>query len=326
MRLNQLGERKIIKILEEYFEPCTSTEVGIGDDAAAVRVNKKLLIVSTDMIRQKTHVPEEMQPWQVGWYSVNAALSDIASMGASPVGLLLSLGLPEEMSLDYLQSLASGIRDACSYHETCVIGGDTKAHSELTIAVTALGQAEKVMTRGSAEEGELICVTGRIGEAAAGFYCLVKNLEIPEREELLKAALEPTARVKEGIVIARYSKCCMDISDGLAFSLHEIAKQSGVGFEVFEEKIPRSRAVKKVSSLAEVPEREIVFHKGGDFELLFTIREEKLQQLREDLKGMVEITPIGRVTGEGRKLITEKGEEVELSGRGYESFIRQIEP
>lgn len=319
MKLSQLGERKIIEELRGYFKPCSHLREGIGEDAAVVELDHKLLISSCEMIREASHIPEEMTPWQVGWYSVNVALSDIASMGARPLGLLFSLGLPEEMAWDYLRYLAGGIRDACDTHDTCVLGGDTKAHSELSIAPTALGIAGRVMTRSRAEVDELICVTGNIGEAAAGFHCLVKHLEMADRERLLKKAFEPLARVKEGMAISRYSKCCTDISDGLAYSLHEIAEQSGVGFEVHEGRVPGGRAVKEVSSLAGVPERELLFHKGGDFELLFTIKEKALESISEEMPGVV--TPIGRVTGHGRALIDREGEAVELPYRGYESFL-----
>ncbi len=321
MKLFQIGERKIISILEEYFEPCSNVDTSIGDDAAVLKVNKRLIVVSSDMVREKTHVPREMSPWKVGWYSVNASLSDIASMGALPSGILLSLGLREDMRVEDLREFASGIKEACRYHNTYVIGGDTKAHSELTVVVTALGEADRVMRRNSARRGDLICVTGKIGEAAAGFYCLVNKLDISEKEYLLKAAFEPIARVREGNIIAEYSKCCMDISDGLAFSLYEIAEKSNYGFEVFEKKVPRSMGVKKVSRLVNIPEREMIFHKGGDFELLFTIAEGDFEPLKKALGDMIEITHIGYITDAGRKLITEDGREVELPERGYESFM-----
>jgi len=310
MKVSHLGERKVIELLEEYF-------TGIGDDAAVLEVGGKLLSASCDMVRESSHFPREMAAWERGWYAVNVALSDIASMGARPLGLLLSLGLPGETTVEHLRGVASGISDACSYQGTRVVGGDTKAQEELTLAMTALGESEKVMRRSGALEGELICVTGSIGDAAAGFYALTRGLEAGNKKELLRRAFRPVARVREGLKIAQYSRCCMDISDGLAFSLHEIARQSHRGFEVYMDRIPRSGAVKEVAALSGVEEGEILFHKGGEFELLFTLSEEHLEELEKSLPKL--ITPIGRVTTRKKRLLAQ-GESLELPARGHESF------
>ncbi|WP_456474747.1 thiamine-phosphate kinase [Candidatus Pyrohabitans sp.] len=325
MKLSELGERRVIEIFAEVLGDCGIAEVGIGDDASIVRAGEALIVLSSDMIREGTHIPREMTPEQAGSYAVNVNLSDIAAMGARPLAMLFSFGLPGDKDESYVRRLVQGIKKACDVHKVCVVGGDTKEHGEVVISGFAFGvvEARGYLTRSGARPGDLLCVTGSIGSAAAGFYCLTRNIEHPRREEFLRAALEPEARVVEGLTLAGSASACMDVSDGLAFSLHEIARKSGVGFEVYEERVPREREVKEIAALAGVDEREVVFHKGGDFELLFAVSEASLPELKEKFrsKKLAPITEIGRVTGEGYWLITEDGRRVELPARGYDAFL-----
>jgi thiamine-monophosphate kinase len=310
MNLEELGERKIIEIFAKNFDRCESEIVGIGDDAAVFAIDEEnYLVVSTDLITQKNHMPRETTPEQIGRYAVNVNLSDIASMGAKPLGLLFSFGLPGELSDEFVEEISKGINEACKDHGTCVLGGDTKEHSEIVISGTALGKVKKdaFLTRAGAKDGDIIGVTGKIGSAAAGFYCLTKN--IPDAEKFIKAALEPRARVKEGEILAKYATACMDISDGLAFSLHEIAKASGQGFRVIYEKIPKEDGLERIAEQSGVSPEEIIFHKGGDFELLFTAPEEKFKEIEKE----IDVTAIGEVIEKERK-------ESELEPRGHDSF------
>ncbi len=317
MKLKELGERKIIGIFARNFDRCDNAAVGIGDDAAVFTLDSEnYLVISTDLITQKTHIPREMIPLQIGRYAVNVNLSDIASMGAKPLGLVFSFGLPGEIDEKFVEELANGINNACREHGTCVLGGDTKEHGEIIIAGTAIGRVKKdrLLTRAGAKVGDIIGVTGKIGSAAAGFHCLTRN--IADSEKFIKAALEPNARVKEGEILSEYATACMDISDGLAFSLHEIAKESKKGFKVYEERIPVDEGLNRVSELSGVPVREMVFHKGGDFELLFTAPEDKFEALGKKIN----ITAIGEVTEKGA--VVQKGsKEFELEPRGHDSFL-----
>ncbi len=330
MKLTELGERNIIKIFSNTFGRCEKVVVGIGDDAAVFELgsgsreggeNKDYLVVSTDFISQRSHIPEEMTPYQIGQYIVNINLSDIASMGAEPASMVISFGLPGDLDETFVTELSKGINDACKGYGICVIGGDTKEHFEIAITGTAFGIAKKgrFIKRSGAEVGDLICVTGKIGLAAAGVHCITRGLEIDKelKNPLIKAALEPKARVKEGVLIARYATSCTDISDGLAFSLHEIARAGRKGFVVEEKDVPTGRGVEEVSRLADVPVREMIFHKGGDYELLFTVPPKRLAELKKYVK----LTVIGKITERGKKIITKNGKTEPLNPGGYESFI-----
>jgi thiamine-monophosphate kinase len=316
MNLKDLGERKIIEIFARNFDRCESEIVGIGDDAAVFEIDAdNYLVASTDVIIQSTHIPREMTPEQIGKYAVNVNLSDIASMGSKPLGLLFSFGLPGDLSDEFVDELSKGVNDACKDHGTCVLGGDTKKHSEIVISGTALGRVNKdrVLTRAGAKTGDVIGVTGRIGSAAAGFHCLINGIDDPN--DFIKSALEPVARVKEGEVLSKYASACMDISDGLAFSLHEIARASKKGFKVSNEKIPFDSDIERIAEISGVATMEIILHKGGDFELLFTASKENFGKIEKE----IEVTEIGEVTGEGA-ILQKDGKDTELDSRGYDSF------
>lgn len=319
MKLSELGERKIIELITRDMT-CPEALVGIGDDAAVYPMGERYLVVSTDMACQGTHFPQEMTHYQMGKYAVNVNLSDIASMGAQSLGMVLAMGLPRDMESEVASELAKGIKDACDDHGVCILGGDTKENEKIIITGTAFGEVakERILTRSGAGTGDLICVTGKIGSAAAGFYCLTKGLDLGHeiKERFIKRALEPQARVKEGPILGRHATSCIDISDGLAYSLHEIAHQSKVGFVVHEDKVPIDRDLAAVAEASGVSQREMVFHKGGDFELLFTLREEDVEALRDEM----DLVVIGRVTKDGGKMVTRDGKEEDLPARGYEAF------
>jgi len=327
LRLSELGERRVIELFVKSFKERENIFLGIGDDACAFGINKKeYLVLSTDMVSRRTHIPREMTPHQVGMYVVNVNLSDIASMGATPLGILLSFGLPGDLDESYIVGRSEGIEAECERHGIAVIGGDTKEAEEMVITGTAIGRVGKrnLLTRRGAKVGEKVCVTGAVGTSAAGFYTLVKDISLEKRakNKLLKAALEPKARVREGTLLARYASSCMDISDGLAYSLHEVSEQSGTGFLVREESVPVEEETKLAARKTKVPLRELVFHKGGDFELLFTINVKNLEKLEGEMEKLdCKITVIGEVTKKGMKLLSQSGEISDLEARGHEAFL-----
>ncbi len=323
MRLYELGERRIIELFLRNITKSKGAVVGIGDDACVVEFGGEYLVISTDLLSRRTHFPWEMTPGQIGAYVINASLSDIAAMGATPFGMLVSLGLPKDLDEDFVGGIARGMDAECRKNNVSIIGGDTKAQNELVIVGTALGRVEKgrILTRSGARQGDLVCVTGSIGSAAAGFYCLTNGIKIGK---FIKAALEPKARVKEGRVLSKYASACIDVSDGLAYSLHQLASQSGVGFAVREEDLPVDKDLKKVAEAVGVPVREMAMYKGGDYELLFTISPTKYDKAVGELKKVKgRVAVIGEVTGKDRKILTEKGVLEELEERGYDSFAEK---
>jgi thiamine-monophosphate kinase len=321
MKLSELGERGTIKIFEDIYGDCEKAVLAMGDDACILELDSQhYLVASTDLLSRKTHFPLEMPPGVIGRYAVNACLSDIAAMGAMPLGLLMSYGLPGDTDEAFIRELAMGVKKACAYHGTCVLGGDTKEQRELLITGVALGKVRKdrLLRREGARIGELILVTGEIGTSAAGYHAIAHNLKGTKRA--LEAAYKPRARLREGLVLGKYATSCIDVSDGLAFSLHEISKASGVGFRIFEEHLPVDE---EALSIVKSPQerKELLYYQGGEYELLFTLPKGRAEALKREFLSLgTRLSVIGKVTSSGGVVVTKKGSARKLEYRGYEAF------
>jgi thiamine-monophosphate kinase len=326
MKIESLGEQKIIEMFSRYFEKhsCDNVIASIGEDCAVIKLDReKCLLVSIDTIIQRTHIPREMRPEQIGKYAVNVVLSDIAAMGGSPLGIVFSMALPPDVNENFVDKLAKGLKSASDAHETCIIGGDTQESPQITITGTALGVVNKrnLLLRSGAKEGDLICVTGEIGTAAAGFYCLTGGLKCPDH--FITSALEPQARIKEGKIISRNANSCIDISDGLALSIHEISGQSKVGSMIYEDRIPVDRELSVVERLSGISQREMVLYKGGDFELLFTVHPEKCDNVSDELKKIGStLSVIGKITKSDNKFVDLEGNYQDIEKRGWQAFSK----
>lgn len=223
----------------------------ILDDCAAFPVGSKIIVASTDMLHESTDFPEGMTDRQIGWMSAAATISDIASSGAAPLFLLIAVGLDRP---DRLGEIMEGARECCDHYGTEILGGDIDHHRELTIVATGFGLAgeDTHVTRRGCKPGDSVYILGHPGEAQAA-------LEGDERYRL--SLIEPHPFVPEALLIAKAgASAMMDVSDGLALSLHDLADASGRGFEIFSERIPLSPGVTI----------EQAVYGGGDFGLLFT--------------------------------------------------------
>ncbi|MBM4237835.1 MAG: thiamine-monophosphate kinase, partial [Euryarchaeota archaeon] len=167
--LGDLGERETVKRLIAGIR--SNVSVGPGDDAAAIDMGDYSLVISTDLISARTHMPDIMNEWQMGWTVAAVNYSDIAAMGAKPIGIVLSLGLPRSTGFASLKEMLRGAQDCSDKVGAEVLGGDTKESTELTLVGTAIGIVGKgeILLRRGAKEGDLLAVTGSLGLAAAGF-------------------------------------------------------------------------------------------------------------------------------------------------------------
>ncbi len=335
MKVGELKERALIAHIAKLFaKPGNNVIVGAGEDDCAVLDigGEDYLLVTTDMLHRKTDFMPQMTGWQIGWMSVAVNLSDLASKGAKPLGIVMAMGIPPDAELDFLEGIARGMNDCASRFGTQIIGGDTDSHDELTMAGTALGTVKKelLIRRNGAKEGDIVCVTGNLGTAGAALLALKTPYSTPYlntgirgtnkksvNEEILKALFEPVPRINEGIALAesRAVTSMMDISDGLALSLHDLSKASGVGFRVYENKLPVLPYVRRLLKGEEL--LEAVIFTGGDFELLFTVAQDKIEKARKACP----LTVIGEVIGEG-VFIEREGRLEELKAKGYEHFGR----
>ncbi len=263
------------------------------DDCAVIPLGDECLIATTDMLHETTDFPHGMTEWQMGWMSVAVTISDIAAMGADPKAVLLAVGLDDP---DRLLPIMEGAHDCCRTFGAELVGGDLDAHTELTIVSSGLGtvRPEHLVRRAGARPGDVIAVTGRLGEAQAAL----------EGYEYLRAELlEPQPRVAFGRALARAGvTAMMDISDGLALSLYDLQAAGGYGFAVDTHRLPLP------SGVPEKEGRDLALYGGGDFELLFTCPEGILP-----VPG-VEAIVVGRVIEEALVL----ADGAVLERRGYQ--------
>ena len=294
-------EREIIELFIKHFK--LQGDLTLGDDAGALNLGDGWLIATNDMLVRSTDVPEIMTPEQVGFKVFTMNISDVAAMGGKPIGFLFSLGVPRDTDMDYLEGVARGIAEASEFYRTPIISADTNEACDLIIDGIALGKTKRLLTRSGAKPGDLVCVTGDIGRALAGLKVYFENLGVEERTRkiLYDKLLEPKARINEGIALSKYANSAIDISDGMSKELHLIAEMSKVKILIDAEKLPIREEVFEVAGLLGLDPVEIALASGEEFELIFTIPEEYLDQLDFDF------TVIGRV---------EKGEGVYLRRNG----------
>ncbi|MCD6144742.1 thiamine-phosphate kinase [Thermococcus sp.] len=296
-------EREIIELFMRHLK--LQGDLPLGDDAGAIKWESEWLVVTNDMLVRTTDVPDIMTPEQVGFKVFTMNVSDVAAMGATPIGFLFSIGVPRDFEMEYLEGISRGIAKASEFYRTPIISADTNEACDLIIDGIVLGKTKRLLTRSGAKIGDLVCVTGDIGRALAGLKVYFESLEVGERTRkvLYEKLLEPKARVKEGVVLGRYANSAIDISDGMSKELHLIAKMSGVKILIDSEKLPIRKEVFEVADLLGLDPIEIALASGEEFELIFTIPEKHLDKLDFDF------AVIGRV---------EKGEGVYL--RRYEKI------
>ncbi|MGC9444513.1 MAG: thiamine-phosphate kinase [Candidatus Methanospirareceae archaeon] len=337
MKLEELGERALIERIVRSFQVDPElVSAGAGEDDCAVldlaRVKNgyQYLLVTTDTLQESTHFPRGMTPFEKGWSAVAVNLSDIAAMGGFPFAFVIALGIPANIEASFIDELVAGIEACSSAFDTAVVGGDLTRSSELILTGTCLGLTSNPLKRSGARVGDLLCVTGSLGNAALALKLLNGELHVSDqREAVVKAALfQPQPRVREGFTIAHsgVATAMIDISDGLALSIAEIAKGSSVGAALFAERIPvLSEELRYDEQLILSPDErtELALYYGGDYELLFTLDRHVLEDaaLMSKLKQEVHMSVIGTIVPpeEGISLRTGEGKE-RLEIKGYQHF------
>ena len=321
MRIADLGERKAIQRIVTHFTE--GAHWGIGDDCASIPMGKQLILVTTDMISEKFHIPLGATGWQVGWFLTAINLSDIAAKGGRPVGMTLALGVPRSYAIHFLEDVARGANRCAEMYQMAIIGGDTKETESLVFTGTAVGIVDQdvFMPRTGARQGDIVCVTGSLGNAGAGLHVL--DDQEGNKEEAIRKILEVTPRIKEGMALGSVGgvTSSMDISDGVASCLYQLQAINDVGFCMCDEKIPVAGYAKKISGGNREMERDWSLYAGGDYELLCTIKREQVSLAQEYVAAVGGIlSPIGEVTQGGKILLEIKGEDQVLMDRGFEHF------
>jgi thiamine-monophosphate kinase len=298
------GEREIVRKMQDALG------VRLQDDCAFIRPGAGRLALSLDRIAESTHVPAGADPGDVGWHAVAVSLSDLAAGGARPMFIAAAFGLSPDW-VPKAESIARGMRECCKAHGARFVAGDTKYAAELEITSVALGVAARPMKRSGARIGDLVGVTGTLGRASIPFL-----VDGKERAAAVKQMLRFRPRLKEGIGLARIAGACIDVSDGLATSLHQLAKASRKRIVLYDRSLPIDEEFARVAQdrgLWPDDVKWLALNFGGDYELAFTFPKRWLPRVKYLLRDRFHM--IGRVE-RGSGVVDVSGARV--SDEGYE--------
>jgi len=335
--LDQLGEFGLIDHLTKstkLVQP--SSQLGIGDDAAVLKLKKGLMLVSSDMLMESIHFDLTYTPLKhLGYKAVAVNISDIVAMNGTCSQITVNIGLSNRFSLEAVEELYEGIHLACAHYECDLVGGDTtSSRAGLVISITAIGTVapDKLVSRSKAKIHDLVCVSGDIGAAYVGLQILEREKKVFLTDEVMQPQLEAYE-----YVIGRQLKAeartdviqwfedsgiiptsMIDISDGLASDLLHICKQSGVGARVYEDKLPIDATTKDVALEFKLSPTTVALNGGEDYELLFTVS----QELHEKVDEQQDISIIGHITeaSQGAELVSVQGDVVVLEAQGWRHF------
>ena len=278
MQLSELGEFGLVREISRGFSAPEGGQ-GIGDDCAVIPQHSGTdTLVSSDMLVEGSHfLLDDVSPYRLGWKSAAVNLSDIAAMGGKPVATFLSFALPRGLSAEWVREFMRGYREVSLRFDCPLLGGDTTSSPDrMSICVTVLGECPHGASRlrSYAREGDLVCVSGCLGDSAAGLRVIMKGLE---RDSVAEALVEkhylPMPRVAEGLALASEHgvHAMMDISDGIGSDLRHILEASGVGAEIDVASLPLSDNLRQLCSRQGWDPVELAICGGEDYELLFTV-------------------------------------------------------
>ncbi|MDA4120695.1 MAG: thiamine-phosphate kinase [Thaumarchaeota archaeon] len=291
----------------------------VGDDVALIPVGPGKLVAKVDMLVEGTDVPMGMTYRQAARKAVAMCVSDFAAKGVKPDSFLVSLGLRKGVTQEQVEELALGIRDAEREWGMHLVGGDTNESRELIIDCAMVGFAKKLVTRAGASPGDKVVVTGPFGYTSAGLKILMEgaSAEAKFAETAEESVLHPAPNLQVGLALAPYLTSAMDSSDGLARSLHTLAKESGVGFEVSA--LPVGPGVDKFARMNGLSIEELVLEGGEEYVIVGTVKGSKLPSAAKAVrKAGGELTEIGRATSrKGRVELRAKGSNRPIRDEGW---------
>jgi len=327
-----LGEREVISVLCQRLALMPNLAVPFGDDVSAVSFgNGEVVVLKTDMLVAKTDVPVKMSLYGAAWKAVVMTVSDFASKGVQPVAVLVALGLPKRLATQAaVVEIADGLNDAARKYGAYIVGGDVGETDDLTISVSLYGRAVQsdLMLRSGACPGDILAVTGMFGKSAAGLRLLLDEKCVASAELCLvleEAVFSPRARLAEGLALSK-SGCVsssMDSSDGLVWSLDELMRMSGVGFNV--ETVPVALETVMFAEQNNLNANQLALYGGEEYELVLTVNPKNWQTAKKAVKAVGgNLTAIGKATLEKQLTLTINGEKQILKPYGYEHFKEHL--
>ncbi|MBD2137671.1 thiamine-phosphate kinase [Anabaena sp. FACHB-1237] len=326
LKIKDIGEQGLLQKLQSF---CPAHI--IGDDAAVLPTNREYsLVVTTDMLIDGVHFSDlTTSPEDAGWRATAANLSDLAAMGATPLGITVALGLPSEISVNWVERLYDGITQCLQKYHVSIVGGDVVRSPITTLSITAFGEVDPnyVIRRHTAKIGDAIVITGFHGLSRAGLELLLnpeigKHLKAEDKAALITAHQRPQPRLDVISILPKtaFPISGMDSSDGLADAVLQICRASGVGANIQYEQIP----IPEVFNHLLKPEQRVqyILYGGEDFELVLCLPQQDALTLVQQLDKNAAI--IGYITENKQVILSDKSgkipDQVLTLNQGFQHF------
>ena len=337
--IETLGEFGLIEHLTKNFETHNaSTVLSVGDDAAVIDHFGKQTVISTDLLVEGIHFDLMYTPLKhLGYKSVTVNLSDIYAMNATPTQITMSIAFSNRFSLEALDDFYEGVYAACEKYGVDLVGGDTTSSQKgFIISVTAIGEVDtdKFVKRSTAQTGDLICVSGDVGGAFLGLTLMEREkkiyLENPKiqpdlegEDYIVGRLLKPEARKDIIDFFAANSivpTSMMDVSDGISSEVLHLCRQSNLGCNLYEEKLPVHDLARKAAYKFGLDPTVCALNGGEDYELIFTLKQADYDKitLNEDISVIGYMAPLE----EGCKLLTKGGNTFNITAQGWNAFVQ----
>ncbi len=332
MKLSDLGEFGFISRIAGNFDPLVKDNtLGIGDDCSVIRINNdESILVTTDMLVEDVHfLLESISPVQLGYKSLAVNLSDIAAMGGRPIGSFISLSLPKDVEVSWIDDFYKGYRELSEKYTCPLLGGDTTGSTgKICINVTVIGKSQNsnIKYRSGAKPGDYICVSDYLGDSAAGLDIIMDNDQQLSsiHQYLVNRHLMPEPFIREGRFLSDFKSVnsMMDISDGIASDLEHITSRSKAGAEIYLEKIPMTEQLKIHCEINNINPLQKALNGGEDYCLLMTISANEIDIVKTEYKKKFdkELYVIGKINDSGKvRYISDDGTE-NMNYRGFDHF------
>ena len=332
----EIGEFGLIELLtKEFISKNDSTQLSVGDDAAVIAFNKKNTLISTDMLVEGIHFDLSYFPLKhLGYKAITSSISDICAMNGICTQVTVSIAISNRFKIESLKDLYSGIKVACENYNVDLVGGDTTSSNKgLIISVTAIGFSceNGHVKRSGAKTNDLIVVSGTLGGAYLGLQVLEREKQVflvnPNNKpdltaykNIIQKQLRPEAR---NDIIEFFQECkikptsMIDISDGLSSEIIHLCKSSNKGCKIYEDKIPISDDSLQACKEFNLEPTTIALSGGEDYQLLFTVGQENLEKIQNNLN----LSVIGHITSSKEMILIEKsGRNIMIESLGWKSF------
>ncbi|KYG79510.1 thiamine-phosphate kinase [Roseivirga echinicomitans] len=340
--LSQLGEFGLINRLAQGISTQNhSTVMGIGDDAAVINAGDQYGLLAADMLVEGVHFDLSYVPLQhLGYKAISVNVSDIAAMNGNPEQVTVSLGLSNRFSVEAIEALYEGMKAAAKAFHVDIVGGDTTtSKSGLIISISVFGKVEKekVTYRKGAKVGDILCATGDLGGAFMGLQVMEREKQafmanpdmqpqLENYEYIVQRQLKPIARMDIIHELAEFGvvpTSMIDISDGLASECLHLSTNSGVGIQIYEDKIPIDRQTYETAVEFNLDPITCALNGGEDYELLFTIKQEDYDKIEkhEDIHFIGHTQELTK----GNSLVTKNNNLVALKAQGWDHLNDQKE-